>query len=77
MDQYEVGYVLETDSGFIAMETKLSATVRKSDFRGIERFARHVEQHFHSGILFYDGDHVLPFGEKLWAVPIACMWSGQ
>lgn len=77
MDQYEADYVLETDAGFIAMETKLSATVRKPDFKGIERFARQVEQQFVAGILFYDGDHVLPFGEKLWAVPIACIWSSK
>jgi hypothetical protein len=27
------------------------------------------------GIVLYDGDHVLPFGERLLAVPLSALWS--
>lgn len=74
-DQYEVDLILESDGQFLAVEIKAAATVRKSDFAGIERFARQVETHFVGGIVLYDGDHALPFGEKLTAVPIGCLWN--
>lgn len=38
-DQYEVDLILESDGQFLAIEIKAEATVRKSDFAGIERFA--------------------------------------
>src|SRR6266851_9287658 len=28
---------------------------------------------FHSGIVLYDGEHVLPFGERLLAVPLSSL----
>lgn len=74
-DKYEVDYILEINGQFIAIETKISASVKKSDFKGIERFSRQIGKNFNIGIVLYDGDNILPFGDKLWAVPISAIWS--
>lgn len=74
-DQYEVDFILESNNKFAAIEVKATATVKKADFNAIERFYRLVNKQFKLGVILYDGDHVLPFGDKLWAVPISCLWS--
>lgn len=30
-------------------------------------------EHFAAGVVFYDGDSILPFGERLFAVPISIL----
>jgi len=30
---------------------------------------------FHGGIVLYDGEHLLPFGERLLAVPVSALWT--
>lgn len=30
---------------------------------------------FHGGIVLYDGEHLLPFGERLLAVPVSALWA--
>jgi len=27
------------------------------------------------GVVFYDGDNVVPFGNHLFAAPISCLWG--
>jgi len=31
---------------------------------------------FAAGVLLYDGESTMPFGEKLFAVPIRALWEG-
>jgi uncharacterized protein len=30
---------------------------------------------FKLGIVVYCGEHTLPFGERIWAVPVSGLWS--
>jgi len=27
------------------------------------------------GVVLYTGEHVLPFGDRLWAVPLCVLWA--
>lgn len=57
----------------IGLEVKAAATVAAADFRGLRRLKEHTGKDFLTGIVFYDGDKSLPFGDGLWAVPLAAL----
>jgi predicted AAA+ superfamily ATPase len=71
-DQVEVDFKLEcTDRQLIGIEVKAAVTVTANDFRGLRELQTLTGTSFISGIVLYDGDQVLSFGERLWAVPLA------
>jgi predicted AAA+ superfamily ATPase len=71
----EVDIVLERDDGIIAgIEVKASATVHAKDFSGLNKLQEAVGKNFAFGVVLYDGDKIIPFGEKLVAAPISCLW---
>jgi predicted AAA+ superfamily ATPase len=75
-DGYEVDIVLEDHAGKIAgVEVKASATVTSTDFRGIKRLKEATANRFTSGIVLYDGETCVGFGEGLYAVPIRALWE--
>lgn len=75
-DQAEVDIVVEDPSGrVIGIEVKASATVSSGDFRGMRRLADAAERDFQLGVVLYDGESVVPFGDRLFAAPISSMWS--
>jgi predicted AAA+ superfamily ATPase len=75
-DGVEVDLVLEFGPNRVAaVEVKLSATVRATDFRGIKKIQAALGDRFVGGVVLYDGEDVLPFGEKLKAVPVGCVWD--
>jgi predicted AAA+ superfamily ATPase len=72
----EVDLVLESPDGrLIAIEVKASSTVNSKDFRGIRSFAEATRDRFVRGFVFYSGDEIVPFSEKLFAIPISILWS--
>lgn len=74
--QNEVDFVIENAQGeLVAIEVKASATLQKSDFKGLNKFSELVPNKFKMGILFYDGKQTLPMGNNNWAVPIASLWG--
>jgi len=34
-------------------------------------------ERFQCGVLIYAGENVLPFGEKLYALPLRCLWEAE
>lgn len=74
---HEVDVILEDRRHeLVAIEIKASATVGESDFRGLRGFAELVGKRLRTGVLLYAGRDVLPFGNRMWAVPIDSLWSG-
>ena len=72
----EVDIVLERNDGLIAgIEVKASATVRSNDFSGLRVLAETCGSKFAFGIVLHDGTSVIPFGERLAAVPLSAMWD--
>lgn len=73
-DQVEVDFVLESPlRQLIGIEVKASATVDARDFKGLRRLQSQVSKDFITGIVLYDGDKALSFGEGMWAVPLAAL----
>ena len=71
-DQVEVDFVLESPlREIIGIKVKAAASVQSIDFKGLRRLREIVGAQFVTGIVLYDGTHALPFGEGLWAVPLA------
>jgi predicted AAA+ superfamily ATPase len=75
-DQYEVDVVMEDRRGrIVGVEVKAGATVTADDFRGLRRLAEAVGDRFAMGLVLYDHDRAVPFGERLWAAPLSCLWG--
>jgi predicted AAA+ superfamily ATPase len=72
----EVDIIGEADDGsVIGVEVKLSATPAASDFSGLAHLRDKLGPRFRAGVLVNTGTETLPFGDRLWAVPVAGVWS--
>jgi len=72
----EADIVLERDDGVIAgIEIKASATVKSSDFGGLRTLAEACRERFAYGVVLHDGADVVPFGDRLAAAPLSCLWG--
>ncbi|WP_210421996.1 hypothetical protein [Rhizobium sp. S9] len=72
---HELDVVLVRDIVMVVgIEMKAIATVRATDFGGLKMLADACEQKFAFGIVLYDGADVAPFGDRLTAVPLSCLW---
>lgn len=72
----EVDIVAETNDGsVVGIEVKLGASPRKSDFSGLAHLRDALGDRFKAGIVLNTGAETLPFGERLWAVPVAGLWA--
>ncbi len=74
-DGYEVDIVLQLGTSHAGIEVKAASSVGERDFRGLKRLREILGARFHTGIVLYDGDHVLPFGDRLLAVPLSALWT--
>jgi len=75
-DGAEVDVVAEQGIDRIAgLEVKLSATIDAKDFRGLKKLSSMLGDRFVAGAVLYDGEEILPFGRKLWAVPLSRVWD--
>ncbi len=45
--------------------------------KGLADLAETTGKRFRAGIVLYRGSTVVPFGEKLWAVPLPAMFSSS
>lgn len=73
-DQVEIDFVLESpDRRLIGIEVKAAATVTHNDFRGLKKLQSLTGKRFTTGIVLHDGDHALPFGKSMWAVPLSML----
>jgi len=75
-DQDEVDVVVENNDGaIIGIEVKAAATVGAGDFRGLRKLANACADELRLGVVLYDGEQVVPFGERLFAAPVSCLWA--
>ncbi len=74
-DNKEVDFVLETPDGkLVGVETKNRDSVTAADFKGLKVLQHQVKNDFICGIVLYCGQHVIPFGDRLWAIPVSEIW---
>jgi hypothetical protein len=75
-ERNEVDVVIEDAEGrIVGLETKAAATVTPADFGGLRRLAADAGKRFAAGYVLYDHDRAVPFGEKMFAVPISALWA--
>ena len=75
-DQDEVDFVIEDNAGaLVGIEVKASATVNTGDFKGLRKLADAGGDAFKLGLVLYDGDKGVPFGKRLFAAPLSCLWG--
>ncbi len=72
----EVDIVLERGVGQVAgVKVKASATVTASDFRGLRKLKDDAGDRFVVGVVLYDGEMSVGFGDGLYAIPIRNLWE--
>jgi len=71
----EVDTIVEWPSGeIVGVEVKASATVRARDFTGLAHLRDRVGARLRAGLVVYAGQRTLPFGNRLWALPLPGLW---
>ena len=74
--QNEVDIIIEDRRGRVTgIEIKAGATVTSSDFKGLRMLAEACGDRFVSGVVLYDHDKIVPFGERLHAAPLSVLWG--
>jgi predicted AAA+ superfamily ATPase len=72
----EVDIVIEALDGSVAgIEVKLGASPGKKDFSGLAHLRDRLGDRFKAGVLVNTGSDTLPFGDRLWAVPVGGLWG--
>lgn len=75
-DQDEIDIVIENEQReLVAIEVKAAATVNAGDFKGLRKLAHVCGDDFKLGVVLYDGEGVVPFGDRMWAAPVSCLWG--
>ena len=75
-DGAEVDIVLERGAHELAgVEVKAAATVTAGDFRGLRKLKEAAGSRFTAGVVLYDGEASVRFGEGFYAVPIRLLWE--
>jgi predicted AAA+ superfamily ATPase len=72
----EIDLVLETADGrVLGIEIKAGQTPRPDWFRWLVQMRDTLGDRFIAGITLYTGDQTLPYGDRLYAVPIPALWE--
>lgn len=75
-DKVEVDVVIENAAGqLVGVEVKATATVQESALRGLKKLSGLAGNSFKMGILLYDGDEIMPLGDRIWAAPLSTLWG--
>ena len=75
-DKVQVDVVIENAAGqLVGVEVKATATVQESALRGLKKLSGLAGDSFKMGILLYDGDEIMPLGDRIWAAPLSTLWG--
>jgi uncharacterized protein len=75
--QREVDIVIESVTGDVAgVEVKAAASVDRSDSAGLRFLRDELGSRFTAGVVLYTGSNTLELDNRIWAVPLAGVWSG-
>ena len=72
----EVDIVLEDRRReVVGVEVKAASSVGGADFRGLEHLREKLGERFVTGVVLYTGVRSVPFGDRLWALPLSSVWE--
>lgn len=76
-EKREVDFIIENEKGdILGVEVKAGSAVSLDSFKHLKWFRDNIaKERGFIGIVLYTGDHVLPFGPGMWAVPINALWG--
>ncbi len=75
-DDFEVDIVLEDGNARLAgVEVKAAASVQEADLRGLRKLRAVAGKRFVAGVVLYDGEATVAFGDGLFAVPVRALWE--
>lgn len=67
----EIDFILEhRDGRLVCIEVKAAHQVTKNDFRHLITFKQENPEKFVKGLVLYQGNDILPFGDGLFAIPL-------
>jgi hypothetical protein len=74
-EQLEVDFAIEaSDRRIVGFEVKTASTASARDFKGLKALSEAAGPRFHRGVVLHNGTDCVPFGPKMWAVPISALW---
>ena len=77
-DGAEVDIVIEQGLTAVAgIEIKSAASVSESDFRSLRKLKEIAGEYFKHGVVLYDGEACIRFGEDFHAVPVRMLWNEE
>ena len=59
--------------GRLSITTKLTT----GDVKGLADLAATAGKRFRTGVVLYQGSTVVPFGDRLWAVPLSATFAAE
>jgi predicted AAA+ superfamily ATPase len=77
-EKREIDFIVQdNDNNILAIEVKSGSAIPKDSFKHLRWFKEQMRKNVNkfTGIVLYTGEHIIPFGEHLYAVPIASMWG--
>lgn len=71
----EVDIILEDRRrDVVGIEVKATTSPRATDFAGLQYLRDRLTDRFVAGIVLHTGERAIPFGDRLWALPLATLW---
>ncbi len=75
-ERREVDLVIESAAGdVVGIEAKSAASVGSADLRGLRYLRDKLGSRFKAGVVVHAGARTLPFGERIWAMPVSGLWE--
>jgi predicted AAA+ superfamily ATPase len=75
-DQKEIDFIVEDPAGrVLAVEIKASSSVTPGAFKHIRFLETALGDRFIRGIVLYQGDRVVQFDKRLFALPLSAVWE--
>lgn len=72
----EVDIVLESAAGnVVGLEVKAAETVHARDARHLAWLRDRLGDRFRRGVVLHTGSTTFPLGDRLWAIPVARLWT--
>ncbi len=73
----EVDFILQTNDGqIIGLEVKMKETIQNKDFIGLRELMNLTKKQFKAGYVITAGQEMVPFGQKLFTLPLSLFLRG-
>ena len=73
----EIDMIIEKDDSLVGIEIKASTTIHKDAIKNMRWFTQigPGRNHQFTGLIIYLGNQIIPFGDRIFAIPVSALWS--